>query len=96
MNSYLMTKEAEAVNSIPSKFVLFASSCLITSARWYIKCIEREIRRFLVCYQIFFGVLTVVTYKIYISQQYDFPCNIYKCIANTNSKHVLLMYRDKK
>ena len=89
-----MTKEA-AVNSIPSKFVLFASSCLITSVRWF-KCIEREIMRFLVCYQFFFGVLTVVTYKIYISQQYDFPCNIYKRIANTNSKHVLLMYRDKK
>ena len=46
-------KEAErlsAVNSIPSKFLKFVSSCLSSSARWF-KCIYREFRRFSVCYK---------------------------------------------
>ena len=47
--------------------------------------------------QHFFGVLTVVTYKIYFSQHYDFPYNIYKSVANINSKqHELLMDWDKE
>ena len=87
-------KEAErlsAVNSISNKFLKFASSCLSSSARWF-KCIYKELRRFSICYKMFFGVLTVITYKIYFSQHYDFPYNIYKSMANTNSKqHVLLM-----
>ena len=79
-------KEAEAVNSIPSTFLKFVSSCLSSSARW-LKCIFGEIRRFSVGYEISFGVLTAVTYKICFSHHYDFPYNIY-----TNSKqHVLLM-----
>ena len=44
----------------------------------------------------FFGVLTVVIYKIYFSQYYDFPYKIYKSMDNTNSKqHALLMDWDK-
>ena len=37
------------------------------------------------------------TYKIYFSQHYDFPYNISKNVANTNSKqHVLLTSWDEK
>ena len=84
-------KEAEAVNSIPRKFLKFAPNFLHSSARWF-KCIYRELRRFSVCYEMFFGVVAVVTYKIYFSQHYDFPYNVSKSVANTNLKqHVLLM-----
>ena len=44
------------------------------------------------CYKKFVDVLTMGTYKIYFSQQYDFPYSFSKNAANTNSKqHVLLM-----
>ena len=82
-------KRLSGVNSIPSKFLKFATSCLSNSARWF-KCICRELRRFSVYYNMFFGVLTVITYKIYFSHHYDFPYNICKSVANIK-KHVLLM-----
>ena len=76
------------VNSIQSKCLKFASSCLNSSIHW----VNRELRRFLVSWKMFFGVLTVVICKIYFSQHYDFPYNISKSMANTNSKqHALLM-----
>ena len=57
----------------------------------------RWLGKFLVCYKMFVALLTVVTYKIYFSQYYDFPYNIYKSMANTNSKQqVLLIDRDKE
>ena len=57
----------------------------------------RWLRKFLVCYKMFVALLTVVTYKIYFSQHYDFLYNIYKSMANTNSKQqVLLIDRDKE
>lgn len=47
-------KEAEAVNSIPSTFLKVASSCLSRSAHWF-KYIYRDLRRFSVCYEMFFA-----------------------------------------
>ena len=72
------TERLSAVNSIESKCLKFASSCLNSSAHW----VNREFRRFLVCYKMFLALLTVVTYKVYFSQHHDFPYNIYKSMAN--------------
>ena len=38
-----------------------------------------------------FGMLAMVTYKIFFSQNNDFPYNIYKSVANTNSKQQILL-----
>ena len=84
-------RRLSAVNSIPSKSLKFVSSCLSSSARWF-KCIYRDLRKFSVSYKIIYGVLTVVTYKIYFSLHYDLPYRIYQNVTNTNSKqHELLM-----
>ena len=87
------TERLSAVNSIQSKCLKFTSTCLNSSAHW----VNRELRSFLVSYKMFFGVLTVVIYKIYFSQHYDFHYSIYKSMTNTNSKqHALLMDLDKE
>ena len=88
---YIRLKIISVVNFIRSKFFRFASTCLISSAHW-VKYKYRELRRLSACYKMFLGLLTVVTYKIYFSQHCDFSYNIYKSMANCNSKqHVLLM-----
>ena len=87
LNDKRNRKIISAVNSISSKCLKFSSSCFPQG-----NCIYRELRRFSFCYKRFVDVLTMGTYKIYFSQHYDFPYNISKNMANTNSKqHVLLM-----
>ena len=64
-----------------------------TPAYWF-KCICRELRRFSVCHKRFFGMLRLVTYKIYFRYLFGFPFNVYKTVANANPKQPLLLDRD--
>ena len=64
-----------------------------TPAHWC-KYIYWELKRFLVCYKKFLGMLKLVKYKIYFGHQFDFTFLVYKSMANANSKQYLLLDQD--
>ena len=73
----------------------FASRCFYSRSTNWVKCTYREFRRVL-------GLLQKISwcakggYKQHLFQQYDLPFNVYKTVANTNSKeHPLSMDQDR-
>ena len=49
-----------------------------------VKCLYKELKRFLFCHKKFLSVQKLVTYKIYFRHQSDFLFHIYKTVANAN------------
>ena len=75
-------KTKSLVNSIPSRFLKFASRCWIEHQHTGLNIF----RRFSVFHKKFLVVLKSVTYKIYFRHQPDFPLLIYESGANANLK----------
>ena len=100
MNTSLFTGErtrkiASVANTIPSKWLKFAFRCFESGLTQWIKCTYGELSSVL-------GLLQKISCcanggnKQHLFQQYDFPFNVYKSVAITNSKEqVLLMDQDK-
>ena len=83
-------KTKSLVNSIPSRFLKFASRYWKEHQHTSLNVF----RGFSVFHKKFLGVLQLLTYKVYFRHQPEFPFLICKSVANANLKEHLLLDRD--
>ena len=76
LTSDLLMKETEILHQILDHSKV-ASRCLEYSSAQLVKCTYTKLKGFLVCYNMFLGVLKVVRNSICFRQQYDFSLNVF-------------------
>ena len=83
-------KESEKLHQLPTPFQVNVQRCFEGGLTQWIKRTYRELRSVL-------GLLKKISWcanganKQHLIQQYDFPFNVYKSVAKTNSKEQALL-----